>query len=348
MSLLLPLKIFATTGSEPLAQAMYCDLKKRLSADFQQDGKFVFGQTDVIHFSNENIQVRVDNVREHFIVVVHSQVPPVNDNLIELFALLDALINAHSGDILIVFPYMPYSRSDRKDKPRISTMGCRLPRILNDAFGIKKVLLLDPHDSHIKHYFDPAADEISATFLFADYLERNVFSVRPKNENVIVFADSGASTRFRHIPRLLRMTRAYIDKERIDDKENPLPQEIVGDIRDMHCILLDDEILTGNTVVKDAEFLLEAGAKSVSVFVVHAPLANKECSDAEVVAFLEKSIVETFVVTDSIPVAHKLEGTQKFTVLSVAPLLAETIKRTVFGGSLKELHDMEHVDLYRP
>lgn len=348
MSLLLPLKIFATTGSEDLARATHGDLKKRLPDEFQQNDRFVFGQTDVTRFSNENIQVRVDNVRDHFVVVVHSQVPPVNDNLVELFALLDALINAHSEDIFIVFPYMPYSRSDRKDKPRISTMGCRLPRILNLAFGIKRVLLLDPHESHIKHYFDPAADEISATFLFADYLERHVFPERPKNENIIVFADSGASTRFRHIPRLLCVKKAHIDKERIDDKENPLPKEIVGDIRDLHCILLDDEILTGNTAVKDSEFLMASGAKSVSVFAVHAPLASNGHSDTEVVSFLEGSAVERFVVTDSIPVTHKLEGAKKFKVLSVAPLLAETIKRTVFGGSLKELHEMEQVDLYRP
>lgn len=343
----LPVKVFATTGSDILAEKICGALQSRLPFDLQPGGRLILGKHIVERFSNDNIQVQVENVRGHFVVIVHTQVPPVNDRLFELFALLDAVINARPGDTLLVFPYMPYARSDRKNKPRISTMGHRLPHILTTSLEIERVILLDPHDSHIKHYFVPAADEISAIYLLADYLKREILFSKPKESSVIVFPDAGAAKRFEQISSLVRLPIAYLDKSRLDESEKPQINRVVGEVKDKLCILIDDEILTGGTAISDAEMLLNEGADSVYMVAVHAILAHKKLSDAELIQKLEKSPITRFIVTDSVPILHKLSDSTKFIVLPIAALLAEAIKRTVLGESLTELHKPETVPLYR-
>ena len=339
-------KIFATTGSQILAKKIHDYLLKdsRLPES-------IFGKTEVKWFSNQNAQIQIDNVRDHFIVVIHTQAPPVSDGIIELFALLDAISNARPADILLVFPYMPYSRSDRKNKPRISTMGRRLPHILTHSFGIKRVILLDPHDTHIKHYFDPAADEISATYLIVDYFKKwkKSASLKIKQKTVVVFADAGAVAKYEKVAHLLDFPSAYIDKDRPGDDEKPKIKRIVGDIENRVCILIDDEILTGGTAIGDAKILLDEGAQQVSFMAaIHAGLTSKELTKKKLINNLASSSTDHFVVTDSIPYSLSNLGisSSKFTVLSVAPLLAEAIKRSVKGESLTELHKLENTKLY--
>ena len=346
MFLFSSVKVFSTTGSEGLAKEVCENLQLRLPSQFRTGDSFLLSETTVKRFSNDNLQVQVENVRGHFVVIIHTQVPPVNDRLIELFALLDAVNNARPADVLLVFPYMPYARSDRKNQPRISTMGRRLPQILTTSFGIKRVILLDPHDSHIKHYFDPAADEISAIYLLVDYLEREVFTSQPKEDTVIVFSDAGAAKRFGKIAYLLKLPVAYIDKDRPDNTESPQFNGVIGEVRGKLCVLIDDEILTGGTAIGDVEKLVSEGAASVYMLAIHAVLAKEGMSGADMVEQLEQSSVERFIVTNSIP--HQLSAeVTKFTVLSIAPLLAEAIKRAVLGESLTELHQLKNVTLYR-
>ena len=268
-------KVFATTGSDGLASKICKALQSRLPSQLQAGDSLTLSKTDVQRFSNDNLQVQVENVRGHFVVVIHTQVPPVNDRLIELFALLDAINNARPADVLLVFPHMPYARSDRKNKPRISTMGHRLPYILATSFGIKRVILLEPHDSHIKHYFNPAADEISAAYLMIDYLEREVFNSKPKEKSVVVFSDAGAAKQYGKIAHLLKLPAAYIDKDRPDDIEVPQFNDVVGKVKDKFCLLVDDEILTGGTSIGDAEKLISRGADSVYMAASHAALVHK-------------------------------------------------------------------------
>lgn len=201
-----PVKVFSTRGSDVLAKAVCKALKTRLPKELWPESCQKLARSKVVRFSNENLQIQVENVRDHFVVVIHSQVPPVSERLIELFCLLDAIKGARPADVLLVFPYYLYARSDKKNQPRISTMGYRLAHILYHSFRIDRVLLLDPHDDHIKHYFDPVADEITSIYLFADYLERNVFNFRAKEESVLVFPDEGASKRYSDFARLLQET----------------------------------------------------------------------------------------------------------------------------------------------
>lgn len=340
-------KVFATTGSDGLARDICASLAKRLPKKYQK-GSLTLSPTEVKRFSNDNILVKADDVRDRMVVIIHTQVPPVNDHLIELFALIDAINNARPADLLLVFPYMPYARSDRKNESHISTMGNVLPCILTTALEVKRVILLDPHDSHLKHYFKPAADEITSIYLLVDYLENRFLVTHPKKESVVVFADSGSAKRFQEIAYLVKLRTAYIDKDRPNHEEEPQFNRVVGEVENMHCILVDDEILTGRTVIGDAQMLFERGAKSVSMVAVHAVVDDNKTSASHVLAKLEESPIESIIVTDSIPtIWDKMTESSKLVVLTVASLLAEAIKRTVLGESLTALRSIESVELYR-
>ncbi len=342
------IKVFSTTGSEGLATDICRQLKNRLPESLQPEGGLTLGKSIVKRFSNDNIEVQVDDVRGKYVVIVHTQVPPVNDNLVELFALIDAINNARPADLLVVFPYMPFARSDRKNKARISTMGALLPRILTLALDVNRVLLLDPHDSHIKHYFHPTADDVTAIFLLADHLERTFFNTVSKKDCVLVFADAGSAKRYEEFAFLTRISTAYIDKNRPDDYEQPLFNQLIGDVEGKICIIIDDEILTGSTAIGDAEILISRGAKKVIMVAVHPVLESKNSGYKEVIKKLIASPIDQFIISDSIPVAHKIKSSKKFTVVSVAPLLGEAIRRTLLDESLTVLRSTESVELYRP
>jgi ribose-phosphate pyrophosphokinase len=333
-----PVRIFSTTGSRILAGRIYDNLKARLP-------NATLGNVDVAWFANQNPQIQISDVRDCLAVVIHTQSPPVSDGTIELLALLDAISNASPADVLLVFPYMPYGRSDRKNKSRISVMGCRLPKILNQSFGIKRVILLDPHDTHIKHYFDPAADEVTAMYLMIDYLK----AYKGKKRTTVVFGDNGAITRYDKIAFSLDLPSAYIEKRRLGDDDKSEVKRIVGDVSGQDCIIADDEMLTGGTVSGDINALLGGGAQKVTdVIAIHPVLMSKEFSENELISTLLGLPVDHFVFTDSIPHCLETMGcSSKIRVLSIAPLLAEAIKRSAVGQSLTELHQLESVDLYR-
>lgn len=345
------IKVFATPGSDGLAQEICKAMQPRLPRQFipYENGQLKLGDVNLKVFGNENVEAQVENVRDVFAVVINSQVPPVAEHFVDLLALLDALVNANVGDILLVLPYMTFSRSDRKDKPRISTMGKLFAKIINEACNVRRVLLLDPHDGHLKHYFDPAANEISAFFLFTDYIERTFFATGKESRNdwVIVFADSGAAKKYKRMPYLLKLLSAYIDKERSEDSDLPQPVRVVGDVNQKNCLVVDDEILSGGTAITDTIELQKVGAKRIVFVAPHAVLADEKLSVPEVVQRLENSLIEEFIIGDSIPVRHKLLLNSKFIVISLVPLLAEAISRVVQGESLTELHKPENVNLYR-
>lgn len=336
-------KVFATTGTDGLATPVFRELKARLEAanGFQVE----LGKVAVSRFSNENIEVQVDNVRDHTVLVLHTQTPPVNDNLIQLFALLDAINNSHPRATYVVFPYMPYSRSDRKNRPRISVMGQRLPEILNTVLGVRRVMIIEPHSQHLKQYFTPTADEVPAVPLLVNEMRRNHLQKWSKQDCALVFADAGAAKRFEEVPSELGLEQAYIHKMRADNSESPSVKGITGNVKGRHCFILDDEILTGNTLIKDAELLKAHGAASIHMFAVHGILVDRKCSQAELMKKLFDSPVDEIVVTDTVPIGNKagLAG-EKMRVIPVAPLLGEACKRMILGESLSELHRFDVIE----
>jgi ribose-phosphate pyrophosphokinase len=234
---------------------------------------------------------------------------------------------------------MPYARSDRKNRPRISVLGQRIPEILNKVLGVRRVLLVEPHDPHLKQYFLPTADEIPGTPPLVDHMRNYLFKTCAAEECVLVFADAGAAKRYEELPFALGVNRAYIHKARTDHSESPVVRAVTGDVQGKHCILIDDEILTGNTIQKDAQLLKEAGASTVRVYVTHAVLLDKKMPAEELIKKLANSAVDEFVVTDTVPVAEKAAlAPERFTVLPTAPFIGEAIKRMLLGESLSEMH----------
>lgn len=336
------IKIFSTTGTHALAEQVYRELRDRIT-DLSQDRTVEMGEAIVSRFSNENMEVQVDNVRDHTVVVLHSQTPPVSDNLIQLFALLDAINNAHPRRTFVVFPYMPYGRSDRKNRPRISVMGQRVPEILNNVLGVRRVMLLEPHAPHTKQYFVPTADEVPCMPLLVQDIRENLLKQCGREKCVVVFADAGAAKRFEDIPHALGLEQAYIHKMRTDNTESPTVKGVTGNVKGRHCIIVDDEILTGNTLLRDAELLKAHGADSVHMYAVHGIFADRNLTDAELMKKLADSDVNEITVTDTVPLANKIAlGGPKFRVVSVAPHLAEACKRMILGESLSELHRMSN------
>ena len=330
--------VFSTTGTESLTDNIEKELRKCM-ADAEDRYCLERGNATISKFSNENIEVQVSNVRDRIVLVLHTQTPPVSDGVIQLLALLDAINNAHPRQTFVVFPYMPYSRSDRKNRPRISVMGQRLPEILNKVLGVQRVMLLEPHDPHIKQYFLPTADEVPGVPLLVDHIRTHYLSKLNREECVVVFADSSAAKRFEKVPTSLGLEPAYMYKTRSDDSEAPIVKAVSGNVKGKHCFLVDDEILTGNTVLRDAEILKAEGAASVRMLVVHGVLADKKLSQEALMKKLADSDVDEFVVTDSIPLGNKPDQANgKLTVIPIAPLLGEACKRMILGESLSELH----------
>lgn len=334
------IKVFATSGSGYLADGVCAFLKTRLPGEYLIERD----QHTVYTFSNENLQVEIPNVRGAFCVVIHTQVPPVHTNLFELFSLLDAICNSEPDNVLLVFPYMPYSRSDRKNKPRISTMSVWLAHTINRVCGVKKIILLEPHNEHIKHYFEPQAQEVSTTYLLAAYLEKTYLQSEDLHKmSKIVYPDAGAASRYGNIAHLLNLGTAYIDKDRPDNKENPRFNEIIGDVNGFVCFMVDDECLTAKTTIGDAKNLIEHGAKKVIMIVTHPILNDKNLPSDGVIRKLHDSAICTVIFTNSIPVAHKIADKPKFVAISIDALIAESVKRVILKQSISELHNMESV-----
>jgi len=344
------IKVFALPGSDILAEKVCFHLNQIVPESLKPDGGIKLIKPQIELFDNENIMAKIDNVRGHFVVVIHTQCPPVHDSLFSLFALLDAIQNSNAADLLLVFPYMPYARSDRKDQPRISVMSRVLAEILNNVLNVHRIILLDPHDSHVKHYFKPSADEISSIYLYIDFIKNLIANHFPEDTDklLIAFSDGGAAKRFsklkEHLPELLH---DYIDKYRKDNQGTlQLQKEILcqGKI----CLMIDDEICSGGTAIKDALSLKENGAEKIIMLAPHAPLAKINKPINEVITNLENSPIDHLIITDTIPTTDKINSQNKFHVLSVAGLLAQAIHQTVMNESVTKLHDPDNVNLYRP
>lgn len=331
-------KLFGTSGATTLANQVESEMRTKFGAR-SSNYRVEHGNHVVSLFSNDNIEVQVDNVRDHVALVIHTQAPPVNQGVVELLAMLDAINNAHPRQTFVAFPYMPYSRSDRKNKPRISVMGQRLPEILNQVLGVRRVLLFEPHTAHIKQYFQPTADEVPVVPLLVRHIQEVFLKQFAPEDCTLVFADAGAAKRFEDVPSILGIDPSYIYKSRSDNSETAHVKAVAGRVKGRHCFILDDEILTGNTVIKDAELLKAEGAASVRVLAVHGIMCDQRLSVEALMAKLDGSVVDEFVLTDSIPLSEKVcLFPRKFTILPIAPLVGEACTRLILGQSLSELH----------
>jgi ribose-phosphate pyrophosphokinase len=307
------LKIFSGSAHPALARAICQELELPLGASHTH------------RFSNENLKIKInENVREQDVFVIQPSCPPVSEGILELLIMIDALKGSSARRVTAVMPYFPYARSDKKDEPRIS-ITARLMADLLQAAGADRVLTMDLHSPQVQGFFSMPADQLSAVPLLCDHLR-----TRDLSNSVVVAPDAGEAKDAAGVAKRLNVSLAIIDKRRFGDDETPRAISLVGDVRDKHVILIDDEIATAGTMVEAVEFVRSQGARAVTVAAVHAVLSGAAPER------LRKAPVDEYVFSDSIPIPPS-KSNPRITVISVAHLLAEAILRIHDGRSVSEL-----------
>jgi ribose-phosphate pyrophosphokinase len=283
------------------------------------------GQCEVFEFSNENIFVRInENVRERDVFVVQPMVSPVNTRIVELLIMIDAFKRASSGRVTAVVPYYAYGRSDKKDQPRVP-ITARLIANLIETAGADRVLTVDLHAGQIQGFFNIPVDELTGLYLISHY-----FQSKGLSNPVIVAADEGAAKRARNVAQSLDAGLAIIEKRRIGNEDKSEALNVIGDVEGKEAIMVDDEVLTGGTLAEGARLLIDRGATAVSAACTHALLSNSA------VTRLSKGPIEELVVTDTVPIPPE-KRLPNMTILSLAPLIGEAIRRINSGQSVGAL-----------
>lgn len=309
------LRVFAGNSNPALATEICECLEIQLSS------------LEISRFSNDNLFVQVkENVRERDVFVVQSLTEPVNDHIMELFVILDALRSASAKRITAVIPYFSYARSDKKDAPRISITGRLIADLLQSA-GANRVLTMDLHSDSVHGFFSMPVDHLTAIPLIGDYIKEN-FDLA---QAVAVATDAGGAKRVGKFASRLHLPMAIIDKRRVGDTEVDQGL-VVGDVKGKDALIFDDEISTGGTLAVTAETLKKAGARELIVGTTHAVLCGPSVRN------LADSPIKNIVVANTVHIPAK-KRLDKITVLSVAPLLAEAIRRIHTGESVGALFD---------
>lgn len=283
------------------------------------------GKAQVTKFSDGEINAEIDeSVRGMDVFVVQSACPPVNDNLMELLILIDALKRASAARINAVIPYYGYARQDKKVLPR-APISAKLVADLITTAGASRVLTMELHASQIQGFFNIPVDHLYASPILMDYLNE-----RFHRDLVIVSPDAGGVERARAFAKRLGVALAIIDKRR-DTPNVAEVMHLIGDVTGKDSLLLDDMVDTAGTLTNAAFALKEEGAKNVYAYCTHAVLSGRAIDR------LMESPLEEVIVTDTIPLRGESASCKKIKVLSVAPLLAEAIKRIHRDDSVSSL-----------
>ncbi len=285
------------------------------------------GEATISTFSDGEIMVQInENVRGSDVFLIQSTCHPVNDNLMELLLMLDAFKRASVGRITSVIPYYGYGRQDRKVLPRVP-ISAKLVADLITTAGTDRVLTVDLHVGQIQGFFNIPVDHLYAAPVIVEYVRRKY-----TNDIVIVSPDAGGVERARAFAKRLDASLAIIDKrrERVNVAE---VMHVIGDVEGKDAILLDDMIDTAGTVTQAVSALKDNGARRVIAACTHAVLSGPALDR------INASELEEVIVTNTIPMDNKQERCKRLTVLSVAPLLGEAIRRIHEETSVSSLFD---------
>lgn len=272
-------------------------------------------ETTVSNFSDGEINVRInENVRGSDVFVVQSTCTPVNNNIMELLLMADALKRASAARITAVMPYYGYARQDRKAAPRVP-ISARLVADLLEVAGIDRLLTIDLHAGQIQGFFDIPVDHLYAAPVIVDYVKKEY-----QNDLVIVSPDAGGVERARAFAKRLNASLAIIDKRREKTNVSQV-MHVIGDVKGKNAILLDDMIDTAGTITQAASAIKENGARKIVAACAHAVLSGPALDR------INDSVLEEVIVTNTIPMDNNIEKCKKLTVLSVADLLGDAIRR---------------------
>jgi ribose-phosphate pyrophosphokinase len=319
------LRVFSGNGSPELARAI-CE---RLGMPL--------GDATVTLFENQNIFVRLnESVREKDVFVVQSLALPLSDRIMELLIMLDACKRASAGRVTAVIPYYAYGRTDKKDQPRVPITARLLADMIQTA-GADQVITLDLHAGQIQGFFSIPMDELSAMPLLVNY-----FHDKGWNDAMVVSPDMGFAKRARNFAEELGVPLALAEKRRAqnlsssDSSGKSVPQvlNLIGEVQGKRCIIVDDEIATGSSILEVVQLLAQKGAKEIYACCVHPVLVGRA------VERLSTSPIVELVTTDTLPIPPEKHW-PGLTVLPISTLLAEVIQRIHSGISVDTLFN-EH------
>jgi ribose-phosphate pyrophosphokinase len=307
-------KLFTGNAHKELAQevAAYLDIP--------------VGDATVTKFSDGEIMVHIkENVRGSDVFVLQPTCTPVNDNIMELLLMVDAFKRASAKRITAVIPYYGYARQDRKVQPRVP-ISAKLVADLITAAGTNRILTMDLHAAQIQGFFNIPVDNLYASPVLLDYIRKKYIS---KNL-IIVSPDAGGVERARAFAKRLQCSIAIIDKRREAANVSQI-MNVIGEVKEKDTIILDDMIDTGGTIIQAATALMEKGSEQVIAACSHAVLSGSA------VEKVNNSAIQELIVTNTIPFDSKKDQCKKLTVLSIAPLLGEAIKRIHEESSISSL-----------
>jgi ribose-phosphate pyrophosphokinase len=286
------------------------------------------GRAMVGRFSDGEIQVEImENVRGKDVYLVQSTCPPANEHLMELLVMADACKRASAGRITAVIPYLGYARQDRRQRAMRVPITAKLVADMIGCAGVNRVLTVDLHADQIQGFFDVPVDNVYASPVLLGEVWKQ------KYDNMIVVSpDVGGVVRARALARRLdNADLAIIDKRRQRANESQV-MNIIGDVRGRSCILVDDLVDTAGTLCQAAQALKDEGAERVIAYITHPVLSGKA------VERIENSALDQLVVTDTIPLGEAARKCKRIRVLSVAELLAETMRRIRDEESVSSLY----------
>lgn len=304
----------------------HCNANKDLAKQIADIVGVPVGDSQVGTFSNGEISVNInESVRGADVFVIQSTSAPVNNNLMELLIMIDALKRASAGRITAVIPYYGYARQDRKSKPR-EPITAKLVADLITTAGADRVLTMDLHAPQIQGFFNIPVDNLYAMPIIANY-----FADKNLEDVVVVSPDVGGVTRARGLAARLNAPLAIVDKRR--PKANVAEvMNVIGEISNKNCIIIDDMVDTGGSIANAAKVLMQMGAKGVYVACSHPVLSGPAFER------IEESVIKELIVTDTIPLPED-KNCSKIKMLSVAPIFAEAIHRIYEGLSVSKLFD---------
>ena len=298
----------------------------KLSKDISRQLKLKLVNTNIKRFSDGEIYIEInENIRGNSVFVIQSTSHPANDNLMELLLCIDALKRSSAKNITAVIPYFGYARQDRKVVPRTSISAKLVSNLITKA-GADRVVTVDLHAGQIQGFFDIPVDNLFATPIFARHIKKKI-----KNKNLVCVApDVGGVERTRALARKLDIGLSIIDKRRPAPGKSQV-MNVVGNVAGKTCIIVDDIIDSGGTIINAADALIKRGAKEVHVYITHGVLSG------EAVKKIKKSKIKKLVITDTINNSDKLKNTTNIEVLTISNLLAEAIKRISNSTSVSDL-----------
>ncbi len=308
------MKILACNANVPLANKVATILNTELI------------NSTIKTFSDKEIFVEVnENVRGEDVFVIQSTSCPANENLMELLIAIDALKRASAKRITAVIPYYGYARQDRKPGPRTPITAKLVANLITEA-GASRVLTMDLHAGQIQGFFDIPLDNLYAAPIFINDIKSN-YSIE---DAIVVSPDVGGVARARYFASRLNLGLAIVDKRR--DKPNSSEvMNIIGDVENKNCIMIDDMIDTGGTLANAAKAILDHGAKSVSAYISHGVLSG------QAVDKINNSVLENLVITDTINNVEKASQIKKLKILTASDLIANAISRIANEKSVSSL-----------